>query len=154
LKVPGNRLLSRQGSEILNNPVGTAPGCWIHDGKKMMAMMPGPPREMIPMFEAQVVPRIKPYMEQTFKSHTLRVCGAGESNVEESLRELIRQQNNPTIATYAKEGEVHVRITARAVTDEAADQLLVPAANAIRKDLAILYTVKVKTRWRKHFTIY
>jgi nicotinamide-nucleotide amidase len=127
-----------EGSEILPNPSGTAPGCWIHSGTKMMAMMPGPPREMIPMFEEQVVPRIKPYLEQTFRSHTLRICGTGESNVEEALRDLIRQQKNPTIATYAKEGEVHVRITARASTEEAAEELLKPVVSESRERLGTL----------------
>lgn len=117
------------GSEILPNPAGTAPGCWINEDGRMMAMMPGPPREMIPMFEEQVVPRIQHYLDQTFQSRVLRMCGMGESSVEETLRDIIQGQQNPTIATYAKEGEVHVRITARGETKEGARELLEPVAS-------------------------
>lgn len=114
------------GAEIMPNPAGTAPGCWICKDGRMMVMMPGPPREMIPMFEEQVVPRIQPYLEQTFQSRILRICGSGESNVEEALRDVIHKQTNPTIATYAKEGEVHVRVTARGKTVKEAAALLTP----------------------------
>jgi len=126
------------GSEILPNPSGTAPGCWIKESGRMMAMMPGPPREMIPMFEEQVVPRIKPYLDQTFQSRVLRICGSGESNVEEALRDLIQKQANPTIATYAKEGEVHVRVTARGNTEEEAAALLVPVVEECHQRLGEL----------------
>lgn len=125
-------------SEILPNASGTAPGCWIKESGRMMALMPGPPREMIPMFEEQVVPRIKPYLNQTFQSRVLRICGSGESNVEEALRDLIRQQENPTIATYAKEGEVHVRVTARGHTEEEAGALLAPVVQACYQQLGEL----------------
>jgi len=126
------------GSVILPNPAGTAPGCWIEDGGRYMAMMPGPPREMIPMFEEQVVPRLKPHLSQTFQSRLLRVCGTGESNVEDALKTLIGHQSNPTIATYAKEGEVHVRITARADTEEEAEILLLPTVEACKEALGDL----------------
>ncbi len=127
-----------EGSEILPNPAGTAPGCWINEDGRMMAMMPGPPREMIPMFEEQVVPRIQPYLDQTFQSRVLRICGSGESNVEDALRDIIRKQVNPTIATYAKEGEVHVRVTARGSTQEEAEGLLQPVIEACHQRLGDL----------------
>lgn len=124
-----------RGSEILPNPAGTAPGCWMEVDGRLMAMMPGPPREMIPMFEEQVVPRLNPYLEQTFRSRILRICGMGESNVEEALNDLIHQQTNPTIATYAKEGEVHVRVTARAETEAMAALRLEPVVEACIRQL-------------------
>ena len=125
-------------AEILDNPAGTAPGCWLNDMGRMMAMLPGPPREMIPMFENQVLPRIKPFLKQTFQSQVLRICGTGESNVEEALKDLIHQQQNPTIATYAKEGEVHVRITARAEKQDTAMEMLEPVVDACKKELGTL----------------
>lgn len=125
-------------SEILPNPAGTAPGCWIKESGRMMALMPGPPREMIPMFEEQVVPRIKPYLNQTFQSRVLRICGFGESNVEEALRDIVKDQTNPTIATYAKEGEVHVRVTARGHTAEEAAALLAPVVKECHQRLGEL----------------
>ena len=126
------------GSEILPNPAGTAPGCWIKSDGRMMAMMPGPPREMIPMFENQVIPKIHPCLNQTFQSRTLRICGTGESNVEEALKDLIRQQKNPTIATYAKEGEVHVRVTARAESQAKAAEMLAPVVEQCQERLGEL----------------
>lgn len=123
------------GGEVLPNQVGTAPGCWLQDGRRVMALMPGPPREMIPMFENQVLPRLARFTHQTFRSVVLRVCGIGESRVEEALQEVISRQSNPTIATYAKMGEVHVRITARADTEESADTLLRPLVETCRQRL-------------------
>ncbi len=127
-----------EGSDILKNAYGTAPGCWIEQDGKCMAMMPGPPKEMIPMFEQEVVPKLAPHLQQTFRSRILRICGVGESQVEEKLLKLIHRQDNPTIAPYAKEGEVHVRVTARADSVEAAEFLLEPVVNEIHQLLGAL----------------
>lgn len=119
------------GADILKNGYGTAPGCWIQQDDKIMVMMPGPPKEMIPMFEEQVVPKLAFYLKQTFHSKTFRICGIGESQVEERLLKLIHHQSNPTIAPYAKEGEVHIRVTARAESVEKAELLLKPVEKEI-----------------------
>ncbi len=136
-------------SEIMPNPAGTAPGCWINEDGRMMAMMPGPPREMIPMFEEQVVPRIQPCLDQTFQSRVLRICGSGESNVEEALRDIIQAQANPTIATYAKEGEVHVRVTARGKTQEETAGLLAPVVEVCHQRLGHLIYGEGQKAWKK-----
>ncbi|SDY25800.1 competence/damage-inducible protein A [Tindallia californiensis] len=120
-----------EGSHIINNSAGTAPGCWIELNGKIMIMMPGPPKEMEKMFENEVVKKLEPYLRQTIRSKTIRLCGIGESQVEEKLTNLMHDQQNPTIALYAKEGEVHIRITARATTERDTEKMLMPVYEKI-----------------------
>lgn len=120
-----------EGSHIINNNVGTAPGCWIELNGKIMIMMPGPPKEMEEMFENEVMKKLEPHLRQTIRSKTIRLCGIGESQVEEKLKNLMRDQQNPTIALYAKEGEVHIRITARADTEMDTEKMLAPVYEKI-----------------------
>lgn len=103
----------------LPNPNGTAPG-WLaeRDGKGIVAM-PGVPHEMMPMWENEVLPRLRSETGAVLYTRILRVAGMGESTVEERISEYIHQ-SNPTVATYAKHDAVDVRITAKAATaDEA-----------------------------------
>jgi nicotinamide-nucleotide amidase len=102
-----------EGAVILPNENGTAPGCIVEDGGKTVVMLPGPPSEMCPMFDDQVLPFFMKYAEYCLKSKYVRVFGIGESMLEEMLKDLIEAQTNPTLATYAKEGEVTLRVTAR-----------------------------------------
>lgn len=92
----------------LPNPNGTAPGWDVRrDGVRIVAM-PGVPREMVPMWEDQVEPTF--FAATVLRSRTLKLLGIGESTVEERLGELVRS-GAPTVATYAKNDGVHVRIT-------------------------------------------
>jgi nicotinamide-nucleotide amidase len=102
-----------EGSTVLPNANGTAPGCIVEGGGKTVVMLPGPPSEMRPMFDGQVMPFLAKYAECCLESRFLRIFGIGESVVEDMLRDLIEDQTNPTLATYAKEGEVTLRVTAR-----------------------------------------
>ncbi|MDR1439238.1 MAG: competence/damage-inducible protein A, partial [Clostridiales bacterium] len=95
-----------EGAIILPNANGTAPGCIIEHGGKTVAMLPGPPSEMCPMFDDQVLPFLMKYAEYYLESKFVRVFGIGESMLEDMLKDLIEAQGNPTLATYAKEGEV------------------------------------------------
>lgn len=108
-------------SLVLNNDHGTAPGCLIADGGKVLTMLPGPPSEMKPMFDQHVIPYLEAKSEFRIVSKYLNVFGVGESYLEKLLLDLIDGQTNPTIATYAKEGEVTVRITAKMAKDDAED---------------------------------
>jgi nicotinamide-nucleotide amidase len=112
------------GSLILPNPNGTAPGAIFGDEKKTIAVLPGPPKEMIPMFESGVVPFLSTKQDGVIVSRVLRTVEIGESAVEERLLPMIDHQSNPTIATYASSNEVTVRITARAASLSEADNLL------------------------------
>ena len=88
-----------EGSIVLYNNNGTAPGIIIDSNKKILAMLPGPPRELIPMFEEYVKPYLASKQEYVFVSRVLRVSKIGESTTEYLLRDLIDNQTNPTIAT-------------------------------------------------------
>jgi nicotinamide-nucleotide amidase len=113
-----------EGAMILENDNGTAPGVLIEKNGKIIIMLPGPPKELYPMFENKVLPYLRTKVHSTIRSRMLRVIGVGESAAEDMLKEIFNAQTNPTIAPYAKEGEVHLRITAKTDTIEEADQLI------------------------------
>lgn len=123
-----------EGSIILPNNKGTAPGCIIENGKIVLVMLPGPPSEMEPMFEENIIPYLQEKSEDKIVSQYLKVFGIGESSVEEKLIDLIEEQTNPTIATYAKEGEVTLRVTSKCKKDEVMD-LNAPMVAEIKKRL-------------------
>ena len=100
---------------------------------KTAILLPGPPNELYPMVEDQVCAYIQKRSDCVIYSQMLKICGYGESKVEEMLLDLIDQQTNPTIATYAKTKEVHIRVTARAETDEEAKKILKPVVKEIKK---------------------
>lgn len=109
------------GARVLANPVGTAPGMVAEKDGKAIAVMPGPPNEMQPMFESGVVPYILEKTggrPQVLVAKTLRFSGIGESTLEAKLTDLIANQTDPTVAPYAKLGEVHLRIATKAATRE------------------------------------
>jgi nicotinamide-nucleotide amidase len=122
-----------EGCIILKNNNGTAPGCIIEAGEKVIVMLPGPPAEMKPMFCEYVMPYLKNKGSYILESVVLRVFGVGESAMETKIMDLIDAQTNPTIATYAKEGEVTLRITARVEKGENADSILRPVVNEIKR---------------------
>lgn len=114
------------GAEVLQNEVGTAPGLWLEYNGKTFIMLPGPPSELIDVCEKQLWPR----MQQRFSSQgiilsrVLHLRGIGESKVAEAIDSLIIAQSNPTIAIYARYGEIIIRITAKADNVDKANKLL------------------------------
>jgi nicotinamide-nucleotide amidase len=122
-------------SVILPNNNGTAPGCIIEDNGKIVALLPGPPREMKPMFEESVVPYLKRFAQGVLVSKVLRVVGVGESTAEEMIEDIMDNQTNPTVAPYAKDGEMIFRITAKANTNEEGMRLIEPMEKLIRSRL-------------------
>ncbi|NSJ92682.1 competence/damage-inducible protein A, partial [Coprococcus sp. MSK.21.13] len=119
-------------SIILPNNFGTAPGCIIEENNKYLIMLPGPPREIIPMFEQHVVPYLKKFNEGVLISKVLKICGMGESQVVTEINHLIENQTNPTVAPYAKENEVTLRLTAKASNEEDALSLIAPLEKEIK----------------------
>lgn len=99
-----------QGSLILDNPNGTACGLIIETNHHSLILLPGPPNELIPMFKDYVTSYLKDKNSQVFQTKDYRLRGIGESKVAQSLKDLIENQNNPTLATYASVGEVHLRL--------------------------------------------
>lgn len=120
------------GAIILPNPNGTAPGVIIAEGNTHVVLLPGPPHELKPMFEEHVIPYLKKLEPGTIASQTVKVCGIGESKVETLLKDMIDSQTNPTLATYAKPGEVHIRVTARAEGEKEARRLIKPVVKEIK----------------------
>ena len=111
---------------VFHNDFGTAPGMAVEgcvgsalEGKAAI-LLPGPPREMTAMFEKSALPYLKSRSGSTLVSRNVHIFGMGESAAETILRDIIDDGNNPTVAPYAKAGEVRMRVTARAATrDEA-----------------------------------
>lgn len=104
------------GSTVFENMRGTAPGLCIEDfdGGKLLVMLPGPPRELEPMFSEQVMPYLMKFTDNVMLSRDINIFGMGESTVEEHLRELMQNSANPSLAPYVNTGEVRLRVTARA----------------------------------------
>lgn len=132
-----------EGCIIIKNNNGTAPGCIIESEGKVVIMLPGPPSEMKPMFEETVMPYFQDKLDYKIDSRIIRIFGIGESAMEEKIIDLIEKQRNPTIAPYAKEGEVTLRITAQCEKQESADKLILPVVNEIKKRLGnFVYSIE------------
>jgi len=119
-----------EGCIILENNCGTAPGLIVEEGEKIAILLPGPPKEMNPMFENKVKPWLKEKTGSIIKSRTLKMIDIGESNMAAAVSDLMDGEN-PTVAPYAKEGESELRITAMAKTEDEADSLIEPVAKEI-----------------------
>lgn len=124
-----------EGAVILTNNHGTAPGCAIECNGKVLIVLPGPPREIKPMFEDYVVPFLKKYSTNILKSKVLRICGIGEGVMAEEIKDIIDNNTNPTVAPYAKDWEVTLRITAKCPTEDEAIKLIEPVEKQIRDRL-------------------
>lgn len=125
------------GAEILQNDVGTAPGLFINHNGKYLVLLPGPPSEMTDICEKQ----LWPLLEQKFGnqgiilSRTLHLRGIGESLTAEKIDDLILKQSNPTIAIYARHGEILVRLTAKAAKRQDANRMLDQCEELVRTRL-------------------
>ncbi len=130
----GKQALVPEDSTVLPNKNGTAPGFIMESGDRKIIILPGPPREMEPMFSEQVVPYLKKFSHSVIKSHTVRTFGIGESAMSERVADLLEKEN-PTLAPYAKDGEALLRITAKADSEEEADRLISPVLEDIKARL-------------------
>lgn len=135
-----------EGCIAFQNNHGTAPGLAIEGRGKVVIMLPGPPSEMIPMFDGSAVPYLLQYSGKTIVSSTVHFFGIGESLLESRMHEYMLAHNNPSVAPYAKDGEVQVRVTASAHTKEEADAMIRPVVAEICRDYGkYLYGVDVGT---------
>lgn len=124
--------LKIEDSIVIDNDYGTAPGYIVEEKDKIIILLPGPPAEMIPMFEKNMLPYLKKLQVKIFVTKMVKICGIGESVAETIVMDLIKNQSNPTIAPYAKSGEVHFRITAAANNNEEALELINPIINEMK----------------------
>ena len=122
-------------AEVIENPNGSAPGLYCEKNGKIVIAIPGPPSEFLPMLEGPVKKILKGFAgEHTIYSRTLKICGLGESVVEEKIKHLL-SSTRPTIAPYAKPGEVHLRITVGASSQEEAEKMIKPMEQEVRQIL-------------------
>lgn len=121
-----------EGAVVFDNNNGTAPGMAIELEHTRIILLPGPPGELIPMFEESVMPYLDKLTPGVIFSQTVKICGVPESKVETMVKDLIDGQTNPTIATYAKTGEVHIRVTAKADDKKAANKLIKPVVKELK----------------------
>ena len=116
---------------VFPNDNGTAPGCALESENQIVIMLPGPPRELIPMFQNEVMPYLSKFSDGSIVSRTIQVMGIGESKVEEMLGDIL-DGSNPTVALYAKTGQVQIRVTAMAKTPAEAGNMILPVISQIR----------------------
>ena len=139
-----------EGAIVMYNDNGTAPGLIIESGEKCAILLPGPPKEMKPMFEQYVLAYLKSKSPDVIVSKTVKLCGIGESKVEDMIHDLLEKQSNPTIAPYAKTGEVHLRVTAKASDIKSANKLINPVVKQLKTKLAnYIYTTDEETTLEK-----
>lgn len=124
-----------EGSLVVGNDNGTAPGIILELNDTIIIMLPGPPIEMKPMFNEKIVPYLKEKSSTSLVSVTLKFFGIGESALEHQLSDMIESQSDPTIAPYAGDGEVSVRITSRAKSGEKVPGSIVRVTDEIEKGL-------------------
>jgi len=134
-----------KGAHIFPNDQGTAPGLAIEQDGKIVIMLPGPPNEMTAMFQKQVRPYLESRSGRVLRSHTIHLFNIGESAVEDKLHQSMLDHQNPTIAPYAKLGEVQLRVTAAAANEEEAEAMMKPVIDEICTQFAdYVYGVDVK----------
>ena len=139
-----------KGAVIIDNENGTAPGVIMEENGKIVILLPGPPNELIPMFENSIVPYLAKKTNETIFSQTVKICGIGESQAETMIKDLLDEQTNPTIAPYAKTGEVHLRVTAKAEDEKAAKKMCKPVVKELKSRFgANVYTTETDVTLEK-----
>lgn len=124
-----------EGCVVFHNDHGTAPGCAFESDGVRVLMLPGPPSECVPMFRSCAMPYLSRLSNLEIVSHNIHIFGLGESYVEDKLRDTMLRLKNPTLAPYAKSGEVRLRVTAMAETDGEAEAMMAPVIAEVRSKL-------------------
>ncbi|NLZ33547.1 MAG: competence/damage-inducible protein A [Clostridiales bacterium] len=122
-------------SIVLKNNYGTAPGIIINENNRILIILPGPPKEMKKIFEEYVRDYLKDITGNIIKSKTIRMFGIGESVMAKKVDHIIKNAKNPTVAPYAKESDVIIRITAKAHSEEECNKLIRPVYEEIKSIL-------------------
>lgn len=131
-----------EGCTIFENGNGTAPGCGMAFNGTHIIMLPGPPSEMRLMLQTGVVPYLRSLSDGILLSHSINLFGLGESVVEDILHSRMLSLTNPTLAPYAKTGEVRLRVSAKAENEDAAERLIAPVIAEVRELLGdVVYGV-------------
>lgn len=113
-----------EGAIIVENFCGTAPGIILEDNGRRIILMPGPPREMKDMFIKSIKPYLQKLSNKKFISNYVRLYGIGESLLEDKIKHILDSQTNPTVALYAKTGEVLIRITSSGDNEDFCNKII------------------------------
>ena len=132
LEANKNQAYFPEGAIILPNENGTAPGAIISENNKTLIILPGPPKEMKAMFTNHVYKYLSQLTKEIIKSKTLRIFGIGESLMAKKINDIIENSMNPTVAPYAKEYEVTLRITSKEKSEEKCDALIKSKCDEIK----------------------
>ncbi len=136
-KMPENNIrqaMLPEGCQVLKNDNGLSPGCILKSGNQCIILLPGPPHELCPMFEKEVVPFVKQMSGVHSCVKTVNVFGMGESLIATALDDMI-EKNSPNIATFAEGGKIDVCVTSFAETQAEADEQTEEAVNEIKRRL-------------------
>ena len=109
-----------RGATVFHNRYGTAPALAVCENGKTVIMLPGPPVELIPIFKEEIEPFLRAQSEYAIVSKNVNIFGIGESALAQKFDALLTESENPTVAPYCKEGEVRLRVTAKAENEQAA----------------------------------
>lgn len=151
-----------RGCTVLHNPVGTAPGCIFTAEGVTAVLLPGVPSECRYLAEHALLPWLQDESSETIYSHELRVFGLTEPQVQELLGDLMDEAQNPSLAPYAKTGEVLLRLTAKGENEDACQELMAPLLWDVRArlgdclygvDVASLEGVVLETLLRQRVTL-
>jgi len=125
-----------EGAEVLPNPNGTAPGMYVEHDSRVVVLLPGPPREMKPMFESHVLAKLSERAGQVrVARRVLRVAGMGESAVDERIAPVYTQYKNPQTTILFNNTEIEIHLTAQGKTEQEAELLLDGLAGQIEERL-------------------
>ena len=134
------------GCTVFRNHWGTAPGCAFEVEGVHVLMLPGPPRECLPMFDNCAAPYLRSLSDHVLVSHQVKTFGMGESRLEAQIREEMETMVNPSLATYAKPAEVMLRVTAKAADEETAEAMCRPVVEALKERFGdLVYGVDVES---------
>jgi len=122
-----------EGAEVLANPRGTAPGQWVETGSALVALLPGPPRELGPMFREECIPRLRAkFPARVIRTRLLRATGIGEGDLDATISPVYTRYRNPATTILASSGDIQIHLRAHADTEAEAEALLGEVADQIR----------------------
>ena len=135
-----------EGCTVFHNNCGTAPGCAFEKDGKIVLMLPGPPKECRAMLQDSAIPYLRKLSGKQIVSHTVNVFGIGESSVDDMFAREMNAMTNPSMAPYAKECDCFVKLTAKAESEEAAEEMLLPLVEHVKERIGeYAYGVDVET---------
>ena len=141
-----NQAYLPEGCTKLPNTCGTAPGCAFEAEGVTVIMLPGPRNECRTMLRLAAMPYLAAKSDVVLKSHNIHVFGMNESTIEDKLHNLMQTMTNPTLAPYAKTGEVMLRLTARGKNEGECESLMAPYLEKVKDVLGdTVYSVDIES---------